>query len=213
MAIITTFTGTRDKFFEEVSKIGAETQKVTITNAVYTITDLLDIKAAATNATIVLQAAANPQLEGDVDGLTAALADIKYSGAITLSEALINTNLADVLALTTGKVTADVTSLTAAELVTALADEKTVNALTVTVKDDAAATTAADLKILDAKTSVTVDASAVTKITGTAAELKTVLAAKTITLDTTAVAVTVDGKVSAADLETLKEKEFFNKYL
>ena len=190
--------GTTEKVLSDIDAgfVGAHAS-VTITDSAYTVQNLKDIQDA-TNGAIVLQKAANPQLEGSVANLLLALDGIKYSGAITVSDAA-HATLASVLVLTTGKVTAEVSG-TATELVAALADENTVNALTLTVSSGTP--TAAELKILDAKTSLTVDASSVTAIKGTAAELKTVLAATTITTAED-VDVEVTGTVTATDVNVI----------
>ncbi len=108
-----------------------------------------------------------------------------------------------VLKLTTGVVTATVNAAAADVLLAALTDAKATDALTLTVTGGPGTTAAAsDLKALDAKTSVTVNAATVETITGSAADIKTVLAAKTITTAAN-VAANVDGTVSAADANTI----------
>lgn len=120
--------------------------------------------------------------------------NVKITDAATLA------NINSVLDATTGVVTATATD-TAVALVAGLTDAKGTDALTLTVTGTA---TAADLKALDAKTSVVVDASAVTAINGSAADIKTVLAAKTITTAAD-VDANVDGVISAADANTISK--------
>ena len=195
-----TFTGTADqvKAITELSGFDSNTI-LTITDADYDVAKLTAINDA-TNGKITLQKAAE-LLTGTLPELEAALTGIKYTGAISVSNTT-TANIDAALQLTTGKVTATVAG-TAADLLEAITPSATAkDALTLTV--DAGIVAASVLKALDAKTSVAVNASAVTEITGTAAELKTVLAASTAATPTmtlgAAVAVTVDGKVSAADL-------------
>ena len=124
------------------------------------------------------------------------------TNALTVAEANA------IRALTTGVITATISAgnLTGAGNLTALADDNgnpDVNAYTITVTDTTA--TAAQLTTLSLRTTVAVDATAVTTITGTVAECDAALdenAAGTIT-GIGDVAVTFSGNASMAELITL----------
>ncbi|KLD98033.1 hypothetical protein, partial [Aliarcobacter butzleri] len=115
---------------------------------------------------------------------------------VTVNAADVNT----IAAATTGKVTATVGVDTAANLITALADAKGTDALSLLVNGTA---TAGQLKALDALTSVKVDATTLALISGSAADIKAVLAAKTTIGLAPSVPVTVDGTVSASDISAI----------
>lgn len=102
--------------------------------------------------------------------------NVKIAGSVTTG-----TNDIDaILDATTGIVTATLTSVDAATLLAATTEATAKDALTLTL--DAGVESAEDLLTLDGRTSVTVNASAVTAVTGSAAELKQLLASKGVSL-------------------------------
>ncbi|MFY4759514.1 beta strand repeat-containing protein [Aliarcobacter butzleri] len=102
--------------------------------------------------------------------------NVKIAGSVTTG-----TNDIDaILDATTGIVTATLTSDSATDLLAATTEATAKDALTLTL--DVGAESAEDLLILDGRTSVTVNASAVTAVTGSAAELKQLLASKGVSL-------------------------------
>ena len=106
---------------------------------------------------------------------------------------------------TTGEVKATVATGTAAALKSALAGVSNDNNDALTLKVSGTTATAADLNALDAKTSVYVDATAVSKITGNAADVKKAVGvAAEINLDA-AVAIDVSGTVSVADANLIDD--------
>lgn len=102
--------------------------------------------------------------------------NVKIAGSVTTG-----TNDIDaILDATTGIVTATLTSDDAAALLAATTEATAKDALTLTL--DAGVESADDLLTLDGRTSVTVNASAVTAVTGSAAKLKELLASKGVSL-------------------------------
>jgi hypothetical protein len=92
--------------------------------------------------------------------------------AVTISDTVSAANANTIANLTTGIVTATVTSGTAASLNSALVNASSTDALTLTLTDTALAS-ADDLIALDGKTSVAVNATSVTSITDTYADINT----------------------------------------
>ena len=140
--------------------------------------------------------------------------------AITVTGSVTVTQANTVAALTTGAVTATISTGSFAGAGNLAELIETGNAYTVTVTDTTA--TAVNLTNLDAKTTVALDSSAVTTITGTAAEINTVYAAgangtitglgnEAVTLSDTSidasVLITLDafttGRINASSITTL----------
>lgn len=137
--------------------------------------------------------------------LTTAAAEIsgQEKAAVKLTAPAAVAAVDGILAATTGVVTATVNSGTAAGLVAGLTNATAKDKLTLTVTNDGAATTAADLLALDDKTAVKVDATGITNgITGTAAQLKQLVAAKGVEI-AKGVDITVTGAPNASDLATI----------
>ncbi|HUH42731.1 MAG TPA: hypothetical protein VLZ29_06425 [Sulfurimonas sp.] len=138
------------------------------------------------------------------DKLNGKTSSLSGAGNVTLSDASVSATNANLVAnAMSGVVTATVTAGTAAALNAALANATSTDALTLTVNNDTGATLATNLTALDAKTSVALNASAVTSISGTAVQVKATYDANTagtitglgneaVTLtDTTSVAATL----------------------
>ncbi len=190
---------------------GANAYKLTVNGATAAATDLNDL-VLKTSEAIKVDAKEITGLQADLNTLFVTNA-ANFTGeekvAVKITDVTVTAAQADAIAdKTSGVVTATITAAEAAILKAALADatvgQKTVNAYSLTVDDTAGGAAAKDLNDLDAKTSVTVNASAVTGITGSAADIKTVLAAKTITRAANVTA-TVDGVISAADANTISK--------
>ncbi|MCG3668037.1 hypothetical protein L5F24_08460 [Aliarcobacter butzleri] len=178
---------------------------LTVTDKTVAAADLIALDG---KTSVAVNASSVTEVTGDVADITtlyAANAAKTVSGLgneniLVTAASITATEANDIAKLTTGKVTATVTADTADVLLATLTDAKATDALTLQVS--AGTATAADLKALDGKTSVAVDASLVTLITGSAADVKAVLAASGI--DTAGnVAVTVSSTVSAADANTI----------
>ncbi|WP_323652073.1 beta strand repeat-containing protein [Aliarcobacter butzleri] len=197
--------GTASNLLDALTDTTVNAYTITLLAGTAAAKDLTDLDA---KTSVAVNANAISKITGSVTEIEAAYlanANKTISGlgneAVEITGgAVAATDANKVLKLTTGVVTATVTADTAADLITDLADAKATDALTLTVNGATAA--ASDLKALDAKTSVVVNASAVTGITGSAADIKTVLAAKTITTAANVTA-TVDGVISAADANTI----------
>lgn len=137
--------------------------------------------------------------------LTTAAAEIsgQEKAAVKLTAPAAVAAVDGILAATTGVVTATVNSGTAAGLVAGLTNATAKDKLTLTVTNDAGATTAANLLALDDKTAVKVDATGITNgITGTAAQLKQLVAAKGVEI-AKGVDITVSDTPNASDLATI----------
>lgn len=145
------------------------------------------------------------EITGTSDDIAAikSAANIVKTAAVTIDTGIISAADANAIAkATTGDVTAEVTAGTAAALNKALVDAKSTDLLSLTLTGTTA--TAADLKALNSKTLVDVDASSIETITGNVSDVKAVLTAVTateITLGTPAI--TVSGTISAADANTI----------
>ncbi|MDD3055706.1 MAG: hypothetical protein PHE16_07460 [Aliarcobacter sp.] len=151
---------------------------LTVTGTTAAAADLiaLDAKtsvAVAVNATTVTGNIADVTSVYTASGLTTGDEAVTISGTVTAAQA-------DAIAdLTTGAVTATIAAGTAAALNTALLDANAgANAYKLTVSNDTT-TLATDLTGLDGKTSVAVNAAAVTAISGTLAEVTAAYAANT----------------------------------
>ncbi|MDN5070348.1 hypothetical protein O8C76_04820 [Aliarcobacter butzleri] len=102
--------------------------------------------------------------------------NVKITGTVTTGV----DNIDDILDATTGIVTATLTSDSASDLIANTVNASAKDALTLTLA--AGVESAEDLLTLDGRTSVTVNASAVTAVTGSAADLKKLLASKGVSL-------------------------------
>lgn len=152
---------------------------------------------------------------GITNGITGTAAQLKQLVAakgveiakgvnITVTGPISAADLNVILKSTLGAVTASVTD-TAAKLNAALKDASSSDVLTLTLSAGTAA--AKDLLALDGKTSVAVDASAVTAITGTFVDVQKVVdagVASTITLNAN-VNYTISGTVTAAQAEIIAD--------
>jgi len=119
--------------------------------------------------------------------------------AVTISDTTSASNVNNILNKTSGDVTATVTADTTANLNTNLANATSTDVLTLTTTGTTAIAT--NLTGLDSKTSVTVDATSVTTITGTGAEVAAIASA-----DITTVAnyvATLSGTSSLANVNTV----------
>lgn len=116
----------------------------------------------------------------------------------------MNSAKADIVAKATSKIAkANITGETAALVATNLKNANAKDAFTIILA--AGTASAKDLLTLDSKTSVTVDASAITDISGTVAEINKLLAAD-VDVDATAVNYDLSGTVKAADASTIASK-------
>ena len=136
------------------------------TGTVFTITDASEITGSEANFTDLLTDEGNSQIAITGQNLTVNTGEVSVSTARSLSDT------------TTGTVTGTITSGTT---IAAMLDENTgltgTDAYTITIAAGDAEATATDLTALYGKTSVAVDASAVTQITGTVAEANIVYGA------------------------------------
>ncbi|NBP36771.1 MAG: hypothetical protein EBV01_15470, partial [Betaproteobacteria bacterium] len=137
---------------------GKTTGVVTVSNAVVITGTAAEVKAALVTADTLVQAGS-----------------AKVTITDTTSVAAVNA----IAAQTSGVVTA---TLTMGDLASFAALTETGNAYTITVSDTRAA--AADLVVLDGKTTVALNATGVTAITGTAADFATLVAAATASTPT-----------------------------
>lgn len=131
---------------------------------------------------------------------------------ITVQAATINSAQADIVAKATSKIaTATITGETAALVANNLKNANAKDAFDITVANGpvGTSTSAKDLLTLDSKTSVTVDASAITDISGTVAEINKLLAAD-VDVDATVVNYDLSGTVKAADASTIASKTLGN---
>ncbi len=184
---------------------------LTETTNAYTIT-VTDTTAAAADlttvdgkTTVAVTASAVTTLTGTAAEVIAAYAantagTITGLGdeAVTVSGTASVANANSIAAATSGIVTATITE---GDLATLLTLTETTNAYTITVTDTTAA--AADLTTVDGKTTVAVNAAAVTTLTGTAAQVIAAYAANTAGTITGLgnEAVTVSGSTSVARRE------------
>ncbi len=191
-----------------------------------TSTDAITMTVNAEAASAATQAADLVSLNGNtnqaiimtavssVSGNYADLLDIyvtnktQYTGigdeTVTITGSVSATQADTIADATSGSVSATINSDTAANLNAALNDSGSqVNAYTLTVSDSGT-TLASDLTSLDSKTSVTVNATAVTSIGGTANEIAIAVAATGInTSSTYNVSVTGGTVATVADLITI----------
>jgi hypothetical protein len=116
---------------------------------------------------------------------------------LVVSGAISAVDQAQLDGLSSGVITATIADGSMAELAK-LSDVNGNNALTITVSDGTASASA--LKALDGKTSVVVNASAVSSVSGSASELKDVLGASGISLASTLQVVISGTSASASDL-------------
>lgn len=187
---------------------GTDALTLTLTDTTVTAGDLDDLTGFTTvaiNANSVKTITAAVANIADITAVYTAAAAKQINGlgnenvTITGDATASITTVNDILAATSGIVTAELTG-TAAALDAALTNAKATDALALTISAGAAA--AEDLLSLDNKTSVAVDAKAVTTITGTAANVKKVYAAKGITTEgDEAITLTTDS--SAADVNAI----------
>ncbi len=201
--LVTTLTGTVaeiDAVLDEGGIMNPTTMTATISEGTEAAADLTALLAEG-NVTSV-EASAVTTLTGTYAEVDAVLVE----GGITTddnydAELSGNTAVADVTALnavTTGVITATITETFMDDLL-ALSDGNGVNALTITVATPASLA-AADLNTLDATTSVLIDATAATTITGEAEDVAIAAASEGIDLNGT-YDVTLDaGTADAADL-------------
>lgn len=180
--------------------------KLTVNGATASVTELNALAAKTSVAADAIKVDAK-----EITGAGAELATLygnpKFANLenenVKITDAASLVNINSVLDATTGVVTATVTANTAAALVAGLTNAKATDKLTLTVTNDAAATTAANLLALDGFTSVKVDATGITNgITGTAAQLKQLVAAKGVEI-AKGVDITVTGTPNASDLATI----------
>ncbi|WP_046997526.1 hypothetical protein, partial [Aliarcobacter butzleri] len=200
MALLT-FKGTTA---EALAAIGTQIDgltKVTITDNTYTVADLVTINGTASS--VVLLKAAGIALSGDVADVIVALDGIKYTGAITLTDATVSAaDLNTVAKSTTGKVTATLDPATTIDATTiaALKDVKTTDSITlvssVTTVSNSDLTALVALK----KLIPSADFSAVTNLEATLYEISALKSALNVAKTA---AVEVTGTISAADVNAI----------
>ncbi len=183
--------------FNVVEDKDAGTGVVTATNAA----DLVDLDGQ-TSVKVKVDAT---QISGSYDDLEAVYVSGKagFSNLGNETVTIIGPNSAarvdSILKATTGVVTATVAAASASDLVANLKNAKN-DALNLEIS--ATETKASDLKILDAKTSVAIDADGISKLVGNAADIKAVIASNGVTLAADEV-IDVTGKISIADANTI----------
>jgi hypothetical protein len=172
---------------------------VTLTDS-HTLTQLKAINDA-TSGTITLNDA-SVALNGTAADVVAALDGIVgYTGTVTLSDSATAEQANAIDTATTGTITADVVAGTANALATGLTDSDTdEDALTLTLTDTGTVA-AGDLNTLNDMTSVAVDATGATDITGTVSDLATLKTA----MDASEVAIDGDENISVDDAATIDE--------
>ena len=174
------------------------------------IADLLALNAATTVSVNVAAIDNSHGLSGtysEIKALFAAAAEGEFTGLaanlpISVDDTSISVSQAnEINALTSGAVTATISTGDMATLNTL---EGSGNVYAVTVTDTSA--TASDLLALDGKTTSSVNATAVTTLTGSLTDINNVLAAETaptMTIADNFVSVVVTGTIDAADAQSL----------
>ncbi|MDD3476500.1 MAG: hypothetical protein PHI38_06500, partial [Sulfurimonas sp.] len=166
----------------DLSAIGATT-----TGAV-TVTNAINITGTASEVTAAL--------------VTASSLVVASTATVNISDTLSASSVNAILIKTTGVVTATLTADTAANLNAALTNGNPADKLTLTV--NGATASAVNLNALDNKTSIALNATAITELTGNAADIKIALASAGITTVTDhSLAVKVSGSTSVADINTI----------
>jgi Domain of unknown function (DUF4347) len=208
---VTAITGTAVAIATTLNSAGINTsgtEDITVSAGSVAATDLntIDSKTSA-----VVDATAVTAITGTAAAIATTIksADIKTSGtqAITVSAGSVAaTDLNIIDAKTSGLVNATaVTKITgtAAAIASALNATGISTSGTVDITVSAGSVAATDLNTIDAKTSGLVNATAVTKITGTAAAIASVLNATGISTSGTEAVIVSAGSVTATDLNTI----------
>lgn len=178
--------------------------KLTVNGATASVTELNALAAKTSVAADAIKVDAK-EITGTGAELVTLYGNAKFDNLenenVKITDAASLANINSVLVATTGVVTASATD-TAAALVAGLTNATSgKDALTLKVTNGAGVT-AAQLLTLDGFTSVKVDASAVTAISGTATDLKKLVAAKGVEV-AKGVDITVTGTPNASDLATI----------
>jgi|GEM_PF-5310006 len=199
---VTTITGTSADIVKALSSTGiTKSANVGITidagSAVATDLSTIDGKTSAlvdANAvTAITGTAAQVKALYTSSGIS-----ISPTVNVTLSGAVSVADLNSIDSHSTGVIKAIVVERNISTLNTLIGTD---NAYTITVTDSTA--NAADLNTLDAKTTIDIIATAVTKLTGLAADIATAISATTINLAANVAVTVATGIASAADLNTI----------